>query len=466
MDNKQEIRMLGEEKISKLLLKFSIPCVMGLLISALYNIVDQIFIGNSELGYLGNAATGVSFPVICIANAFAWCIGDGAASYLSICSGRQDADRAHKCVGTGITATTIVSLVLAAVCLAFAEPLMRLFGASDQTAAMAVEYFRIIAALFPCYLLLNVMNSMIRADGSPAYAMTAMLAGAIINLILDPVFIYVMKWGIAGAAWATAIGQVVSFLLCAVYFFRPKCFKLTSRSFLPDGQVLRDVISLGAATFVTQISIVVMALVCNMTLAHYGALSRYGQDIPISVFSIQTKVYTVVGNIVTGIVLGGQPIFGYNYGAGKLDRVRQTYRIVLLSSITVGLTATLIFQLCPEIVINLFGAGDELYMEFAQKTFRIYLSLVTVTCLVKMTTVFFQSIGKSVQAVVTSLIRDIVCFTPLAIILSAALEHGEAGAGINGILVAAPISDAVAAAVILCLSVSFFRTLGGKNIRD
>lgn len=203
-----------------------------------------------------------------------------------------------------------------------------------------------------------------------------------------------------------------------------------------------------------------MALVCNVTLAHYGALSQYGQDIPISVFSIQTKVYTVVGNIVTGIVLGGQPIFGYNYGAGKLDRVRQTYRIVLLSSVAVGLVSTLIFQLCPEVVINLFGAGDELYMEFAKKTFRIYLSLVTVTGLTKMTTVFFQSIGKSVQAVVTSLVRDIVCFTPLAIFLSAGLEKHQPGSGINGILFSAPIADAVAAVVIVMLTVCFFRKLG------
>lgn len=455
--------MLGEEKISKLLLKFSIPCVMGLLISALYNIVDQIFIGNSELGYLGNAATGVSFPVICIANAFAWCVGDGAASYLSICSGRQASDRAHKCVGTGITVTALLSLILAVVCLLFAEPLMRLFGASDQTVSMAVEYFRIIAALFPCYLLMNVMNSMIRADGSPAYAMAAMLTGAIINLILDPVFIYLLKWGIAGAAWATALGQIASFLMCTVYFFRPKSFKLSPRSFIPDRQVLGYVISLGACTFVAQISIVIMALVCNITLAHYGSLSPYGQDIPISVFSIQTKVYTVVCNIVTGIVLGGQPIFGYNYGAWKLDRVRQTYRIVLLSSIAVGLTATLIFQLCPEVIINLFGAGDELYMEFATKTFRIYLSLLTITCLVKMTTVFFQSIGKSVRAVIASLIRDIVCFTPMALLLSSALEQQAAGTGINGILIAAPLADAVAAIVILILSVSFFRSLKEKS---
>ena len=463
MDRKQEIQMLGQEKIGKLLLKFSLPCVTGLLIGALYNIVDQIFIGNSELGYLGNAATGVSFPIICICNAFAWCIGDGAASYLSICSGRQDSENAHKCVGTGITVSTIISILLAIVCLLFAEPLMRLFGASDQTAGMAVEYFIIISALFPCYLLTAVMNSMIRADGSPSFAMIAMASGAVVNLILDPIFIYGCKWGIAGAAWATAIGQVASFLLCAVYFFRPKCFKLSIRSFLPDGKVLRDVVSLGAATFVTQISIVVMALVCNITLARYGALSAYGQDIPISVFSIQTKVYTVVGNIVTGIVLGGQPIFGFNYGAGKLDRVRQTYRIVLVSSIVVGLVSTLIFQLRPEWVINMFGAGDEMYMEFAKKTFRIYLSLVTVTGLTKMTTVFFQSIGKSVQAVVTSLVRDIVCFTPLAICLSAGMEKNMAGSGINGILWAAPIADAVAAVVILVLTISFFRKLGKET---
>ena len=460
MNEKQEIQMLGEEKIPKLLLKFSIPCIMGLLIGALYNIVDQIFIGNSELGYLGNAATGVSFPIICIANAFAWCIGDGAASYLSIFSGRKDSEQSHKCVGTGITVSTLISIALSVICLCYAEPLMRLFGASDQTIDMSVEYFRIIAVFFPCYLLTNVMNSMIRADGSPTFAMIAMLTGAVINLILDPIFIYALHWGIAGAAWATAIGQAGSFLLCAVYFFRPKCFRLTPHSFLPDLQVLKAVISLGAATFVAQISIVVMALVCNMTLAHYGALSQYGQDIPISVFSIQTKVYTVVGNIVAGIVLGGQPIFGYNYGAGKLDRVQQTYRIVLIASVAVGLASTLIFQLWPELVINLFGAGDALYMEFAKKTFRIYLSLVTITGLTKMTTVFFQSIGKSVQAVVTSLIRDIVCFTPLAIFLSAGLEKSRPGSGINGILYAAPLADTVAAVVILCLTVSFFRKLG------
>ena len=459
MSQTSSIRYLGEEKISRLLFRFSIPCIMGLLISALYNIVDQIFIGNSELGYLGNAATGVSFPVICIANAFAWCIGDGAASYLSILAGRNDSESAHKCVGTGITVTLIISLMLTAVCEVFNEPLMRLFGASDQTVGMAMEYFAIVAACFPLYLLLNVMNSMIRADGSPTYAMVAMLAGAITNIILDPLFIYVFHWGIAGAAWATGIGQLASFVLCAVYFLKPKGFRLGRKSFVPDLPILRSTVLLGAATFVTQISIVVMSLTSNIVLARYGALSVYGQDIPISVFSIQTKVYTIVLNIVTGIVLGGQPIFGYNYGACKMSRVRETYRLVLISTLVITLAATLLFQLRPDWIIGIFGSGSELYMEFARKTFRIYLSLMAITCLSKMTAVFFQSIGKSVRAVVTSLVRDIICFTPLAILLPAVMEKAQPGQGVNGILYAAPAADVAALAVILALTIPFYRSL-------
>lgn len=459
MELVNENKILEEEKISKLLLKFSVPCVMGLLISAFYNIVDQIFIGNSTLGYLGNAATGVSFPVICIANAFAWCVGDGAASYLSICAGRKDTDSAHKSVGTGITVTLLISIVLMLICEVAAVPLMSLFGASNQTLDLAVTYFRIVAAFFPFYLLLNVMNSMIRADGSPGFAMKAMVMGAIINIILDPIFIFLLKWGIAGAAWATAIGQVVSFAICAIYFFKPKSFRLKKSSFVPNLPILSKMINLGAATFITQISIVAVTLVCNMTLARYGALSKYGPDIPISVFSIQTKVYTIVLNIVTGIVLGGQPIFGYNYGAKRMDRVREAYKIVFRATLITGITATIIFQLWPKEVVGIFGSGNELYQEFAVKTFRIYLSLVTVTCLVKMTAVFFQSIGKSKYAVMASVIRDIVCFTPLAIILPSVLEGAEVGTGINGILYAAPISDLVAIVVILILTISFFHKL-------
>lgn len=455
----EEIQALGQERISKLLFKFSIPCVLGLLIGAFYNIIDQIFIGNSELGYLGNAATGVSFPILCIANAFAWCIGDGAAAFLSICAGRGDSDRAHKCVGTCITVTALIGVALATVCILWARPMMALFGASDQTLDMAVEYFVIVAAFFPFYLLFNAMNSMIRADGSPTFAMVALLIGAITNIALDPLFIYVFHWGIAGAAWATVIGQTLSFLACAVYFRKPKTLHLKKRSFRPNGAVLREVVALGGSTFITQLSIVILSMVCNMTLAKYGVLSVYGQDIPISVFSIQTKVYTIVCNIVVGVVLGGQPIFGYNYGAGKFKRVRQAYKQVLTISLIVGCVAVAIFELCPQIIIHLFGDGNELYHEFAVKTFRIYLSLTMISCLVKLTSVFFQAIGKPIRAMLASLVRDVLFFTPLALILPTLLERNHPGSGIDGVLYAAPIADVAALVAILCLTIPFFRNL-------
>ena len=463
MDAQQNLDLLGRERISKLLFQFSLPCVMGLLVSALYNIVDQMFIGNSELGYLGNAATGVSFPVLCIVNAFAWCVGDGAASFLSICAGCKDNESAHKCVGSGITVSSLLSIVLLIVCQVFAVPLMSTFGASAQTLDMAVEYFRIIVAFFPFYLLANVMNSMIRADGSPAYAMIAMVSGAVVNLALDPLFIFGFHWGIAGAAWATVIGQTASFVACVVYFLRPKTVRLTKRSFIPDGGVMRQVLALGASTFFNQLSIVVLSLTSNMILAHYGELSKYGPDIPISVFSIQNKVYTVVCNIVVGIVLGGQPIFGYNYGAGNMKRVRKTYSLVLQASCIVGVAAVLLFELWPQGVIGMFGSGDALYQEFAVKTFRIYMSLTMISCLVKLTSIFFQSIGRPVRAVLTSLVRDIICYTPLALALPAILEARTPGSGINGILYAAPLSDLVALVVIVILTVTFFRRFVPKQ---
>ena len=454
-----ESRLLGEERIPKLLFKFSFPCVLGLLIGALYNIVDQIFIGNSSLGYLGNAATGISFPVICIANAFAWCVGDGAAAYLSICSGRQDSESAHKCVGTGLTTTLLISIVLSIVCLVFCEPLMRLFGASQATLKLACDYFEIIALFFPAYLLLNVMNGIIRADGSPTYAMVAMASGAILNIILDPICIFVLDWGIKGAAIATAAGQIVSFAVSVVYFFKPKSFKLTKSSFKINTAMLKNLIVLGGSTFIIQISMVIMTLLCNITLAKYGELSIYGSDIPMSVFSIQTKVYTIVCNIAVGIALGGQPILGYNYGAQKMDRVKHTYMLILLTTLGVGIVSTIIFEVCPQLVIGIFGKQNDLYMDFAVKSFRIFLSLTFVTCFIKISSIFFQSIGKAVHAMVASVIRDTLCFVTFTIVLCSVLETRQAGSGIYGILFASPLSDLVAGIVITVLTIHFFKKL-------
>ena len=448
---------LGTRPVGRLLLKFSLPCVTGLLIGALYNIADQIFIGHSSLGYLGNAATGISFPIVCIANALAWCIGDGAAAYLSLCAGRRDSERAHRCVGTGIAATVLVGLLFSALCLIFCEPLMSLFGASEATLPIACSYFRILSAFFIPYLLLNVMNSMIRADGSPAFAMCAMLSGAVLNVVLDPICIFWLDWGIHGAAVATVIGQVLSCLLCIVYFRRPKTLRLSLRSFVPDISVLNRVLLLGSSTFVTQISLVVMTLVSNLLLFRYGALSVYGSDIPISVFSIQTKVYTIVGQIAVGIALGGQPILGYAYGAGRMDRVRETYRLIQTASMTVCIAATLLFVFCPQPIIRLFGEQSPLCMDFAVLSFRLFLGLSFVTAFIKNSSVFFQSIGRPVEATLASVLRDILCFPLLALLLCVVLEDHQPGNGICGILIASPLADIIAGSAVIALTVRFFR---------
>ncbi|MCH5156794.1 MAG: MATE family efflux transporter [Clostridiales bacterium] len=461
MEQSEKSIFLGEAKISKLMLKFSIPCVLSLLVSALYNIVDQIFVGNSELSVLGNAATGVVFPIFIIAQAFAWCIGDGCAAYLNICQGRRDAQNAHKAIGTGIVATFAVSVVLMAVFFPLKTKLLTLFGASENSIGYAVEYFNWILAFFPIYMLSNMMNAVIRADGSPAVSMISMLAGAITNIALDPVFIFGCKWGMTGAAVATVIGQAVSFAVSLVYFFRTKTFKLTFKSLVPNIKEFKNALKLGASSFITQMTIVVISLVCNIMLAKYGAISKYGEDIPIAIIGIESKVFTVVINIVVGIVLGCQPIISYNMGAKKYHRVKKLYRNILLCTVVIGVVSTLLFELIPHSIVAMFGAPDpnevnpEYYWEFGEKTFRIFLSLVTFTCTIKMTSIFFQAVGKPIHAAVASLIRDIVCFIPLIVVLPIFF-------GIEGILCAAPIADLLALIVAAVLTITFMRTL--KNV--
>lgn len=461
MNQSENSQFLGTEKIAKLMLKFSIPCVLSLLVSALYNIVDQIFIGNSELSALGNAATGVVFPIFIIAQAFAWCFGDGCAAYLSICQGRKDTQSAHKSIGTGIVMTLLASLVLMAVFFPLKVQLLTLFGASENSIGMAVEYFNIILAFFPVYMLSNMMNAVIRADGSPAVSMLSMLLGAVINIILDPVLIFGLRWGMTGAALATIIGQCVSFLVSFIYFFRTKTFRLTAKSFIPDLRAFSSALKLGTSSFITQMTIVIISLVCNIMLAKYGAMSQYGVDIPIAIIGIESKVFTVVINLVVGIVLGCQPIISYNIGARNYDRVRQLYKSILLCTLIIGIASTLLFELAPDAVVGIFGTptnipNPEDYWIFAEKTFRIFLSLVTFTCTIKMTSIFFQAVGKPVQAVISSMIRDIICFIPLILILPTMY-------GIEGILFAAPAADFIAMIVAASLTVAYMRTLKSEG---
>ena len=264
MNQSEHLLTLGEEKINKLIFKFSIPCILSLLVSSLYNIVDQMFIGNSELSTLGNAATGVVFPVFIIAQAFAWCLGDGCAAYLNICQGRRDAENAHRAIGASISAAFIVGVLMVTLIYPFKVPLLNLFGASENTIAYAVEYLDVILLMLPIYIMCNAMNSVIRSDGSPAWAMTAILAGAIANIILDPVFIFVLKMGMTGAAIATVIGQGVTFVITFIYFLDTKTFKLTLGSMIPRLSALWNVVRLGFSTFTTQVAIVVVAILCNV----------------------------------------------------------------------------------------------------------------------------------------------------------------------------------------------------------
>lgn len=461
MNTEQNSQFLGKEKISKLMLKFSVPCVLSLLVSALYNIVDQIFIGNSELSALGNAATGVVFPIFIIAQAFAWCFGDGCAAYLNICQGRKDTQNAHKAIGTGIVITLIFSIILMAFFFPLKRQLLTLFGASENSIGYAIEYFNITLAFFPVYMLSNMMNAVIRADGSPAWSMASMLAGAITNIILDPVFIFGAKWGMLGAALATVIGQTVSFIITLIYFFRTKTFKLTLKSFIPNLKVFSSALQLGASSFITQMTIVIISLVCNIMLAKYGAVSHYGVDIPIAIIGIESKVFTVVINLVVGIVLGCQPIISYNMGAKRYDRVKELYRNILLCTVIIGLASTLLFELAPRAVVGMFGEptnipNPEDYWRFGELTFRIFLSLVTFTCTIKMTSIFFQAVGKPIRAVISSMIRDIICFIPLIIILPHIF-------GIEGILFAAPSADFIAMLVAAVLTVTFMKTLNAKQ---
>lgn len=408
---------------------------------------------------------GVVFPIFIIAQAFAWCFGDGCAAYLNICQGKKDTQNAPKAIGTGITVTLVCSLILMAVFYPLKTQLLTLFGASENSIGYAVVYFNLILAFFPLFILSNMMNAVIRADGSPAWSMASMLAGAITNIILNPVFIFGAKWGMFGAALATVLGQTISFVISLIYFFHTKTFQLKAKNFLPDFSAFSGALQLGASSFITQMTIVIISLVCNIQLAKYGAMSHYGVDIPIAIIGIESKVFTVVINLVVGIVLGCQPIISYNMGAKRYDRVKELYRKILLCIVVIGLASTLLFELAPQAVVGMFGSptnipNPEDYWLFGEKTFRIFLSLVTFTCTIKMTSIFFQAVGKPLRAVVASMIRDIVCFIPLILIFPAVFG------GVEAILYAAPAADLIAMIVAAILTVIFMRSLKEDNTVD
>lgn len=440
--------------ISGLMMKFAVPCVMSMLVSALYNIVDQIFIGQS-VGYLGNAATNVVYPFTVMALALALLFGDGCAAQLSLLLGSGDKERSHRCIGNGILLTVAVGVILTIFGFLFTDQVLYLFGVTEASYSYAWDYMRIIVAGIPFYVLTSGLNGTIRADGAPAYAMKATALGAVMNLVLDPVAIFVFHMGVRGAALATIAGQLGSYLMTVLYFRKPKSFRFEKSSFRPDGEIMKKILQLGMPSLIIQLAIVIIISVANNLIGVYGPQSRYGADIPLSVVGIVMKVFGIVIAFAVGIGLGGQPIAGYNYGAGNYKRVFETYKVILTANIVVGVIAMALFELYPHGIVRLFGSESDLYNEFADLCFRIFLSGILLTCIQKASSIFLQAIGKPVKATVLSLSRDVVFFVPAIIILAMNF-------GVTGMLWAAPLSDVLSVILTAFLVVSEYRAVKKK----
>lgn len=424
------------EPIGRLIVKFAVPSVIALLVNSLYNIVDQIFIGWG-VGYLGNGATNIVFPITIIALALSMMIGNGGAAYLSLKMGEGEVETAKKGVGNAVTLVTIVSILLAVIFLVWIDPILTLFGATDVLRPFALEYGFIIGAGLPFMMISAAINSMIRADGSPKYAMLSMVIGAIINVILDPVFIFVFQMGVKGAAIATIIGQVASFVVSVLYMPHFKSVQLNKSSFAPCAKVSVNIVIFGLSSFITQFAITIVMALTNNLLAKYGAQSVYGAEIPLTATGIVMKVNQIMIAILLGIATGTQPIIGYNYGAKSYHRVKKALEISLIASEIVSVAAFLIFQFAPMSVVSMFGSEEGLYNEFAVKAFRIFLMLCPLTGFQTIAAVYLQAVGKPVKSAILSLARQIIFFVPTALILPIFL-------GVEGVLWTGPVADGLA----------------------
>ena len=431
------------EPIGRLIIKFAVPSVIALLVNSLYNIVDQIFIGNG-VGYLGNGATNIVFPITIIALALAMMIGNGGAAFLSLKLGEGSVERAKKGIGNAVTMVSVVGFILAAVFLIFIDPILTLFGATDTLRPYALDYGWIIGLGLPFMMISGAINAMIRADGSPKYAMFSMVIGAILNVILDAIFIFPLQMGVRGAAIATVIGQVVSFIVSVVYMPRFKTVRLHRAAFRPHASVCGTITVFGLSSFITQCAITIVMALTNRLLAQYGAQSIYGSDIPLTATGIVMKVNQIMIAILLGIATGTQPIIGFNYGAKHFHRVKKALEISLIASEIISVLAFLLFQFAPMSVIALFGSEDALYNEFAVKAFRIFLMLCPLTGFQTVIAVYLQAVGKPVPSALLSLARQILFFIPAALLLPLAL-------GVEGVLWAGPVADGLAFLLSLAL---------------
>ena len=457
---------LATEKVGKLMSKYAIPCIISLLVGALYNIVDQIFIANADyLGSYGNAANTVVFPLTVIALAIAVCIGDGCCAYVSSCLGSGKIDAAKKSFGNAVTLAAGAGIILCIVYLLFQDGLITLFGGTvnKETFKQSQEYFFWITLGIPFYMFGQAMNPVIRADGSPKFAMISTLAGAVANIILDPIFIFGFKWGMMGAAVATVIGQIITAVLAIWYLCHIKSVKLEKSSFLLTGKIVGRVLSLGICSFLSQISLVAAMAVINNMIRKYGALDDiFGQveyaQIPMAVVGIVMKFFQIVISIVVGMAAGCIPIVGFNMGAERKDRVKELFTKLLVSEAVVGAVALLIVEVFPRALIGIFGAQNEsvYYTQFALKAFRIYLCMMIFACVNKATFIFLQAMGKAVSSTVLSMVREIVFGVGLALLLPLFF-------GLDGVLYSMPAADILTAVISAVVIGQTYRQLNKKR---
>ena len=434
MEEKQNAA-LGTAPFGKLMVKFALPCTISLLVGALYNIVDQIFIGWG-VGYLGNGATNVVFPLTVLALGLAVMIGDGACSYVSICFGKNRQEDANRAVGSAVTLSVLVGVLVAVFYAVFQTPILLLFGATEANLAYAKEYFTYITIGIPIYVFGQAINPIIRSDGSPRFAMFSMLAGAIANCILDPIAIFVLHWGVMGAAVATVAGQVITAAMGVWYLCHTKALRLKKDDFKLRGKILAAYLPLGLCSFLAQISLVIAMAATNNMLVQYGAGSKYGADIPLTVLGIVMKVFQIIISITIGMSAGCIPIVGYNYGAEQYGRCRGILWRLMGAEFALGVLALLVTQLFPQQLIGLFGAESALYNEFAVLTFRVYLCMLPLATVNKAAFIFMQALGRPVESAGLSFFREVLLAVPLVLLLPRAF-------GLMGVLYSMPAADIV-----------------------
>ena len=442
---------LGSEPVSTLLRRFAIPSVIAMLVSALYNMVDQLFIGHS-IGVLGNAATNVAFPLSMVCTSIGLLCGIGGAANFNLCMGRREPEHAKSYVGSAISMLAILGVILCVAVQLFLRPMMLLFGATPDVIDYACTYTRITSIGFPFLIVTIGGSNLIRADGSPKFSMLCNLVGAIVNTILDPLFIFVFHMGMAGAALATITGQILSFALVVFYLRGFKTLPLSLSDLKPNMACWARIAALGATPAFNQVAMMVVQIVMNNTLTYYGSNSVYGSDIPLACAGIISKVNMLFFSFVIGISQGLQPIVSFNFGAQKYDRVKDAYKKAVFAATAISIVAFLCFQFFPRQIIGIFGSGSEEYLHFAERYFRIFLFFTFLNGIQPVSSNFFTSIGAPKKGIFLSLTRQIIFLLPLLLIFPYLF-------GIDGVMYTAPIADLAAASVSIVMVVREFKIM-------